>query len=82
MSLTAAAMTRPSRHRRLSIRIATVPYGGSGLFFQSETPGYHVVDRALTPFHRSDWDTCCFCHVGADLVNYPSKVVAPAYAGA
>lgn len=65
------------RHRRM-----VYFNDGHGLFAESDTPGLHIIDNALTPFADSDWDTCCFCHIGADLVNYPSKVARPAYADA
>jgi len=47
---------------------------GHGIFYYPERPGRHIVDEALEPFADSDWDTCCFAHGGADLVNYPSEV--------
>lgn len=69
--------SRGERHRRM-----VYFNDGHGLFGDSDKPGYAILDQALGPFAGSDWDTCCFCHVGADLVNYPSKVVPPVYAGA
>jgi len=47
---------------------------GHGLFYLGKKPGAHLVEEALAPFADSDWSVCCFSNIGADLVNYPSKV--------
>ncbi len=47
---------------------------GHGIFYLARKPGAHIVADALAPFADSDWSVCCFSNIGADLVNYPSKV--------
>jgi len=47
---------------------------GHGIFYPDPKPGPHNVTRWLELFADSDWNVCCFCIGGADLVNYPSKV--------
>ncbi|MHC4885275.1 MAG: alpha-amylase family protein [Planctomycetota bacterium] len=47
---------------------------GHGIFFLAQEPGAHIVADAIGRFAESDFDTCCFCPGGADLVNYPSRV--------
>ncbi len=47
---------------------------GHGLFYVGTKPGAHLVETPIGRFADSDWSVCCFSNIGADLVNYPSKV--------
>lgn len=51
---------------------------GHSLFWRdAERAGPDVVTRSLRRFAASEWQCCCFCAGGADLVNYPSSVGTP-----
>ncbi|MBN2301587.1 MAG: hypothetical protein JXN60_03625, partial [Lentisphaerae bacterium] len=55
---------------------------GHGIFYNADQPGPHLVKDALEPFAHDGWDICCFGTIGADLVNYPSRVgTVPGVAG-
>ena len=47
---------------------------GHEVFYHSKKAEIKVMTRSIQTFQKTDWNGCCFCNGGADLVNYPSKV--------
>lgn len=75
-SIRATSMAPEHVERLLAQRPRPLVYtnDGFGIFFRATSPGAHIVGDSLARFAGSDFDTCCFCHGGADVVNYPSRV--------
>lgn len=46
---------------------------GFGIFYNAKEPGPHIVRDALAQFAGTDFDVCCYGHIGGDLVNFPSE---------
>jgi len=48
--------------------------GHSLFWWDSEEANKESVRQSIGRFANSEWQTCCFCNGGADLVNYPSRL--------
>ena len=47
--------------------------GHSLFWWDAEKADKSSVEKSIQRFANTEWQTCCFCNGGADLVNYPSK---------